>query len=121
MPAQERVNDFVTAVERGEFDIAIERFYTPEASMQENLDAPRKGRDVLVAGERAVMARFAGIRARCVRPAMVAGDHVVIRWIFTFVTKDGGERTLDELAYQRWQGDRIAEERFYYDPKQMAG
>jgi hypothetical protein len=25
---------------------------------------------------------------------------------------------IDELAYQRWDGDRIAEERFYYDPVQ---
>ncbi len=26
---------------------------------------------------------------------------------------------MDELAYQRWDGNKIAEERFYYDPKQM--
>ena len=28
---------------------------------------------------------------------------------------------LEELAHQRWRGDRIAEERFYYDPAQLAG
>jgi hypothetical protein len=27
---------------------------------------------------------------------------------------------MDELALQRWRGDRIVEERFYYDPAQLA-
>jgi hypothetical protein len=26
---------------------------------------------------------------------------------------------MDELAYQRWEGERIAEETFYYDPSQL--
>jgi hypothetical protein len=26
---------------------------------------------------------------------------------------------MDELAYQRWQGDRIVEEKFFYDPRQL--
>jgi hypothetical protein len=46
---------------------------------------------------------------------------VVIHWLFTFTLKDGGTRTLDEIAYQRWEGDKMREERFYYDPKQMQG
>jgi hypothetical protein len=27
---------------------------------------------------------------------------------------------MEELAYQRWEGDRIAEECFFYDPAQLA-
>jgi len=26
---------------------------------------------------------------------------------------------IEELAHQRWQGEKIAEERFYFDPSQM--
>jgi hypothetical protein len=26
---------------------------------------------------------------------------------------------LDELAYHTWRGDRIAAERFFYDPRQL--
>jgi hypothetical protein len=26
---------------------------------------------------------------------------------------------MEELAYQRWEGDRVVEERFFYDPKQL--
>jgi hypothetical protein len=25
---------------------------------------------------------------------------------------------MEELAYQRWEGERIAEEKFFYDPAQ---
>jgi len=26
---------------------------------------------------------------------------------------------MEELAYQRWEGERIAEETFFYDPAQL--
>ena len=32
---------------------------------------------------------------------------------------DGKKRLLDELALQKWSGDRIVEEQFYYDPAQL--
>ena len=68
-----------------------------------------------------VMARLKEIRAKAVGPALIEGDHVVIHWQFEFVANDGNTRKLDELAYQRWQGELVAEERFYYDPAQMKG
>jgi hypothetical protein len=43
---------------------------------------------------------------------------VVIRWIFHFEWLDGTVTDMDEIAYQRWEGDRIAEEKFFYDPAQ---
>ena len=49
----------------------------------------------------------------------VNGDHVVIRWVFQFEFHDGARTRLDELAYQRWEGDRIVEEKFFYDPHQL--
>ncbi len=119
MPSRETLERFVATVVSGRHDKAIEDFYTPDASMQENLDDVRKGRDGLVARERAVMARFKSIGTTCVRPVFTDGDRVVIRWIFEFERPDGGKIRMDELAYQRWDGDKIAEERFYYDPKQM--
>ena len=37
------------------------------------------------------------------------------------VRADGGVMRIEELAHQRWDGEKIAEERFYYDPAQMKG
>ena len=119
MPSQAVLDRFIATVVAGRHDIAIENFYTTGASMQENLDPPRVGRDGLVARERAVMSAFKSIETTCVPPVFIDGDRVVIRWQFEFRRADAGGFRLDELAYQRWEGDKIAEERFYYDPKQM--
>ena len=54
------------------------------------------------------------------RPAFVQGDHVAIRWIFEFDWLDGSSSRIEEIAWQRWSGERIASEQFFYDPAQMA-
>ena len=41
--------------------------------MRENMDAPRVGRDTLVAHERRVLARAASVASTCVRPVFVSG------------------------------------------------
>ena len=121
MPSRNRVEEFIATVVAGKHDEAIERFYASDASMQENFEEPRRGREGLIARERAVMAAFKSIDTTCVAPVFVDGDHVVIRWIFDFERADGGRIRMEELAYQRWDGDRVAEERFYYDPRQLQG
>jgi len=119
MPDRHIVEAFAAAVESNDHVGAIESFYAPDASMQENESEPRRGRDALVAGERAVLARMRSVRSRCVRPVFVSGDRVIVRWIFEFETHEGATRRMEELAYQRWEGDRIAEEKFFYDPAQL--
>jgi hypothetical protein len=46
------------------------------------------------------------------------GDRVVIRWQFKFDWLDGTVTRMEEIAYQRWEGERIAGETFFYDPAQ---
>jgi ketosteroid isomerase-like protein len=118
MPSQSTLDAFVALVVSGKHDDAIAQFYTPDATMQENLDPPRKGRDGLIARERAVMGHFKEIRTTCVPPVLHDGNTVVVHWIFEFVKADGSVMRMEELAHQRWDGEKIAEERFYYDPAQ---
>jgi hypothetical protein len=119
MPSAETLERFVAKVESNRHAEAIEEFYTQGASMQENDQPPRVGRDTLVANEKRVLARMKSVRSTCVRPVFVNGDRVVIRWIFEFVTNEDKGIRMEELAYQRWEGERIAEEKFFYDPKQL--
>ena len=119
MPKPETLERFIARVESNAHAEAIEEFYTPGASMQENNSAPRVGRDVLVANERRVLAKAKSVSSRCVRPAFADGDRVVIRWVFHFEFLDGTTMDMEELAYQRWEGERIAEEKFFYDPAQL--
>jgi ketosteroid isomerase-like protein len=119
MPSVEALERFIARVESNAHVQAIQEFYTEDASMQENMAPPRKGRDALAARESATMARAASVQSTCVRPVFVNGDFVVIRWIFEFAWKDGSTSRMEELAYQRWDGERIAQEQFFYDPAQF--
>jgi len=118
MPTAEKLEAFIAAVESGAHARAIENYYTEDATMRENQAEPRRGRGKLVAHEQAMLERTESVASTCVRPVLVNGDYVVIRWVFDFRFKDGKAMRMEELAWQRWAGDRIAEEEFFYDPAQ---
>jgi hypothetical protein len=101
MPTPDTLERFIRRVEDNAHAEAVEEFYTEHASIQENFEPPRVGREVHVANERRVMARARTVHSRCVQPVFVNGDHVVIRWIFTFDWHDGTRTHMEELAYQR--------------------
>lgn len=120
MPSPDTLERFIARVESNAHVEAILEFYAEHASMQENLDAPRVGRDALVKNEERALSMAKSVHSECVRPVFLNGDLVVIRWIFEFTGHDGSVRRIEELAYQRWEGDRIVQEQFFYDPKQFA-
>jgi ketosteroid isomerase-like protein len=119
MPTLERVQNFIARVEQQDYVAAIMHFYHEDASMQENMGEPRRGRDRLVAHEMDVLARFGNMPVRKVERFAINGDLVFINWIFEIRQPDGSFRPMDEIAVQEWDGDRIRREQFYYDPAQM--
>lgn len=66
-----------------------------------------------------MLARARSVRSTCVRPVFASGNLAVIRWVFEFDWLDGSTTRMEELAYQRWDGERIVEEQFFYDPAQL--
>ncbi|THD70110.1 nuclear transport factor 2 family protein [Phenylobacterium sp.] len=118
MPTRERVQAFVALVEGARYVEALEQFYHPGATMQDNQQPPRVGLERLIADERATMARFVHMKTDPVTDLLIDGDKVAIRWRFTFTPSEGPPMVMEELALQRWDGDRIAEERFFYDSRQ---
>jgi len=120
MPSADTLERFIARVEANAHVEAIAEFYAEDASMQENQQPPRRGRERLMAGESQVLAKAKTVHSACVRPVLVNGDTVVIRWRFRFEWLDGSITAIEELAWQRWVGERIAEEQFFYDPAQMA-
>jgi hypothetical protein len=119
MPSPDTVDRFVATVIGGDHVGAIERLHLEDASMRENRTNPRVGRDLLVRHEQQVMDAFKTITTSLIGAPVVQGDHVAIQWRFEFTPHEGPSRTLQEVAWQRWDGDRIAEETFFYDPGQM--
>jgi hypothetical protein len=118
MPTLDRVEAFIARVEAHDFIGAMEDFYHPDATAQENANPPRIGLPALLANERATLSRFPETRVREVECFAVHGDTVFINWVFEMADKDK-VRVLDEIVIQTWRGDRIAAERFYYDPGSM--
>jgi hypothetical protein len=118
MPTPETLERFIARVEENAHVDALAEFYTAESTMQENQAPPRVGLEAHMANERKVLARARTLTSKCVRPVFVNGDRVVIRWIFHFEWQDGTFTHMEEIACQRWEGERVAEETFFYDPAQ---
>ena len=119
MPTEYTLERFIARVESNAHAEAIAEFYSERGQMRENQGAPRVGRESLIAHERSVLKRAKSVESICVRPVFVSGSVVVIRWIFRFRWLDGSSTQMEELAYQRWDGERIVEEQFFYDPAQL--
>jgi hypothetical protein len=119
MPSRSRVAEFVFYVEAGKYVEAIGEFYAETAFMKENFGEPRIGRDNLIRHEQTVLAGLAQMRTERVGAVLVDGDHVAINWVFEMTGRDGKKRLLDEVALQKWSGEHIVEEQFYYDPAQL--
>ena len=119
MPTHQTVQRFVELVEAGQGMAALEGFYAENASMQENQSVPRVGKPALLAHESVAQASVTKLIARCVRPFLIDRDTVVLRWKFEYVDRAGRSVQFEELAYQRWAGELIREEQFFYDPAQF--
>jgi len=119
MPSSNTVETFIQLVEDGKTVEAMVRYYAEHASMQENATAPRVGKSVLIKHEEDALASIASMKATCIRPLFVSGDFVVIRWVFEIQDKKGKTMRFEELAHQRWEGELMAEEKFFYDPAQF--
>jgi hypothetical protein len=77
MPTRVGLNEFIAAVESGDQAWGIVRCYSVDSGMKENGAAPRLGRDVLVAHERAVLARMSHVYSKAVSSVM-ENDRVAI-------------------------------------------
>ena len=119
MPTRQTVERFVELVEAGQGIAALDGFYAENASVRENQSVPRIGKPALLAHETAAQASVTRMTARCIRPILVEGDTVVLRWTFDYVDGRGRPVHFEELAYQRWAGECILEEQFFYDPGQF--
>jgi SnoaL-like polyketide cyclase len=110
--------ELIRLVEERKFLEAIEKFYAPDAAMQENDEAPRVGLAALLAGERKALAYFKEIHVSRAASFLAHGDRVAINWIFEYTDPNGRRHRMNEIAYQQWREGKIIHEKFFYDPAQ---
>lgn len=118
-PSNALVRAFIKRVEQGDYVGAIAHYYHDDATVQENQDEPRRGRNALIAHEMDLLVRYGHIPLRKVERFAINGNMVFINWQFELNTACLGKRLFDEVAMQVWDGDRIRSERYYYDPAQI--
>jgi hypothetical protein len=115
MPSRERVQALVDYVEQRREVEALREFYATDAQTHENDAAPTVGLDALVEKEQRFLASVATMHISRAVSFVVEGDRVAINWIFEYTSANGQRIHLDEIAYQQWDGDKIVDERYYYD------
>ena len=125
MPTAETLERFIALVEQNAHIEAVEGFYTPRSSLLRSAPftgalRPLKAQSSPLRSMVCVWASPLTFKYQPVNLIWVTSlGSNVIRWIFRFGWLDGSVTQMEELAYQRWEGERIAEETFFYDPAQL--
>jgi hypothetical protein len=120
MPSRATIEAFAKMVESNDHVGAIEKFYAADASTRENMAPPLVGKQALIAKESKVLASYKSVATKRLSPILMEGDTVVFHWRFEFTPENGPVRAMEELALQTWRGEELIEERFFYDPRQLA-
>lgn len=95
----------------------MQEFYHDEVLIFENRMLARAGKAACLAHEREQLATQAEaprfkLTAHAVNEAT---GHVFLEYTVRFADSTGRPMRLDEVAVQRWEGDHIVQERFYYE------
>ena len=119
MPTIETLENFVTMVEANQHVEAVERFYTPNATLQDNQSLKTRGKKKQIENEKNLLLKVKKMYSKCIRPYFIKDNYVVIKWHFRFDFKDETFIDIEEIAYQQWNGEQIEKEQFFFDPKQF--
>ena len=117
MPNRERVAALIALVEEGMLIDALHEFYDENAQARDNLDPPLQGRQRLIANAQHLLRSVRGLRVRAL-DWVLDGEQTRIRWRYEFTGHDGRRSSQEDVARQRWSGDRIVEEHSQYEPAQ---
>ena len=119
MPTLETIERFINSVEQEPHDKVIEQFYADNASIQENQNELRIGKESLIKNEKGMLSKALKVHSKCIRPFFKIDDKIVIKWNFRFEWKDNTITEIEEIAFQEWEDNKIKSEQFFYDPKQF--
>jgi hypothetical protein len=109
----DQLNEMVRA---GRFLDAIERFYADDVDMQENGDAPTRGKAANLERERSFFGSVVDKVHEVRQLSQAVGDGVTTgEWIFDW-TIGGVRAQLRQVAVRRWRGGQVVAERYYYKP-----
>jgi len=93
---------------------AFEKFYAEDVVMQENLTAPKVGKDVNRKAEQEFVGSIEQFHGAALLGSAVNGERSYSEWEFDATYKGGHRVKLTQVAVRQWKNGLIAHERFYY-------
>jgi len=111
-----RVNELNQWIQAGRIMEAMREFYTDDLVMAENDQAPTEGLVANLEREQAFVDNTTWYRLEL--KGVAVGDGIsMVQWLMDFHNTQYGQRlAFTQVAVQRWRGDKIFDERFYYMP-----
>ena len=107
-----QLNDDVLA---GKVMEAFEKYYADDVVMQENSDAPRKGKADNRKAEEEFMASVESWNSGSVTASAVNGDVSFSQWEMDITFKGGKRAQMSQVAMRQWKNGKVVHERFFYN------
>ncbi|MEM1422757.1 MAG: SnoaL-like domain-containing protein [Planctomycetota bacterium] len=110
-----RVNELNDFIRTGRILEAMDEFYDDSVTMQENAGEPTVGLAANIEREKGFLANVKEFHAFDVKSVATGPDLSIVESEMRFTDQSDNEVVLQQVSVQRWSGNRIISERFYYD------
>ena len=112
----EKAKDIYSKIGQGQLMEAFEQYYSEDVVMTEPMGT-REGKVACRAYEEQFIASVQEVHGLEVRNIASDEDNstTFVENMLDVTFKDGNRVQMEQVAVQKWQGDHIVHERFYYD------
>jgi hypothetical protein len=93
---------------------AFEKYYHEDVEMQENLNAPTKGKAANRKRELEFLDNITEFRGASVSAQAVNDNTSFVVWNYDYTHKAWGQRKYTQVSVQSWQDGQIIREQFFY-------
>ncbi|RMG54602.1 MAG: nuclear transport factor 2 family protein [Bacteroidetes bacterium] len=112
----QNIRDMYRMIDEGKVFEALEQYYADEVVVVDGMELPRQGK---AAQRQALQEWFGGIAEMHGggTTGITANEETATTMVesWTEITMKNGDRIkMEEVGVQKWQGDKIVHERFYY-------
>ena len=117
MSYYDKAKDIYDMSAQGKALEAFEKYYHNDVEMVEATGEPRKGKEINRKFQLEFMGmikEFHGSGVKAITSNEKEAVTIVEAWM-DVTYKDGRRTLMEEVAVQRWKGDQIIHERFYYN------
>lgn len=111
----ERARELNEYIANGRIVDAMHEFYSDDCVLQENTEPPTQGKQANIEREKAWLATVKEWKSFNVVAIAASGNVTMTEATFDYVTQDGQDVHVEQVARAIWSDGRIVNERFYHN------